>query len=114
MARRFKQISPLRLATFASALPAVPKPRHSGMRPLGRRPGIQKLLPLDSGFARRARCGMTGMFRLFALEVRRALVEERIHALAKILAHVGAQDEVLALFAAQRTADAAHRFLRDF
>ena len=51
---------------------------------------------------------------LFALPVRRALVEEGIHALAEILAHIGAQDQVLALVARQRAADAAHRFLGDF
>src|ERR1700712_1584988 len=52
--------------------------------------------------------------RLFALEVRRALVEEGVHALAEILAHVGAQDQVFALVARQRPPDAAHRFLGDF
>src|SRR4051794_14636482 len=52
--------------------------------------------------------------RLFTLEVRRALVEERVHPLAKILAHIGAQDQVLALLAAQRAADAAHRLLGHF
>src|SRR4051794_25336569 len=45
--------------------------------------------------------------RLFALEAGRALVEEGIHSLAKILAHVSAQDQVLALIAGQRAADAA-------
>ena len=46
-----------------------------------------------------------------ALPDRRALVEEGVHALAKILAHIGLQDQVLALFARQRAADAAHGFL---
>src|SRR3984893_12899475 len=46
---------------------------------------------------------------LFALEVRRALVQEGIHALAKVLAHIGAKDQILALFARQRPPDAAHR-----
>src|SRR5690242_2685806 len=51
---------------------------------------------------------------LLALEVRRALVEERVHALAEILAHIGTQDQVFALFARQCPPDAAHRFLGDF
>ena len=48
---------------------------------------------------------------LLALPVRRALVEEGVHALAEILAHIGAQDQILALVARQRAADAAHRLL---
>ena len=36
---------------------------------------------------------------LFALEVRRPLVEEGVHAFAEILAHIGLEDQVLALFA---------------
>jgi hypothetical protein len=38
MARRFKQISPDRRATFAAVRAAIPQRRHSGMRLLGRRP----------------------------------------------------------------------------
>src|ERR1700730_9324795 len=34
---------------------------------------------------------------LFALPVRRALVEESIHSLAETLAHIGAKDQILAL-----------------
>src|SRR6185503_21107689 len=51
---------------------------------------------------------------LLALPVRRALVEERVHSFAEILAHIGAQDQVLAFVARQRPADAAYRFLGDF
>src|SRR5712672_1127998 len=52
--------------------------------------------------------------RLLPLEVRGALVEEGVHALAEILAHIGAQDQILAFLARQGPADAAHRFLGDF
>src|SRR5579883_462570 len=48
-----------------------------------------------------------------ALPVRRALVEEGVHALAEILAHIGTQDQILALVTRQRAADAAHRLLGD-
>src|ERR1700722_4045301 len=48
---------------------------------------------------------------LFTLPVRRALVEEGVHALAEILAHIGAQDQIPALFARQRAANAKHRLL---
>src|SRR6266550_2386519 len=51
---------------------------------------------------------------LFALKARCTLVEEGVHALAEILAHIGAQDQVLALVARQRPPDAAHRLLGDF
>src|SRR5262249_37615863 len=52
--------------------------------------------------------------KLLALEVGRALVEESVHALAEVLAHVGLEYEVFAFIARQRTANAAHRFLGDF
>src|ERR1700760_4625734 len=51
---------------------------------------------------------------LFALEVRRPLVEEGVHSLAEILAHIGLEDQVLALVARQRAADAADRLLGNF
>src|SRR5216683_2559432 len=50
---------------------------------------------------------------LFALPVRRALVEEGIHSLAEILAHIGAKDQILALVARQRPPDPADRLLGD-
>src|SRR6202043_915852 len=50
---------------------------------------------------------------LLTLPVRRALVEEGIHSLAKILAHIGAKDQILALVARQRPPDPAHRLLGD-
>src|SRR5438552_4162336 len=46
---------------------------------------------------------------LLALPVGRPLVEEGVHAFAKILAHIGLEDQIFALVARQRTADAAHR-----
>src|ERR1700722_5467156 len=46
---------------------------------------------------------------LFALPVRRALVEKGVHSLAEVLAHVGAKDQIFALVARQRPPDAAHR-----
>src|SRR5687768_9102499 len=51
---------------------------------------------------------------LLALPIRRALVEERVHSFAKILAHIGAQDQVPALLARQGTTEAEHRFLGGF
>src|SRR5258708_15948620 len=51
---------------------------------------------------------------LLALPVRRTLVEEGIHPLAEILAHVGAQDQVPAFLARQRAAETEHRFLGGF
>src|SRR6202165_1634974 len=51
---------------------------------------------------------------LFALPVRRALVEEGIHSLAEVFAHIGAKDQILALVARQRPPDTAHRLLGDF
>src|SRR6185437_1410653 len=49
--------------------------------------------------------------RLFALEIGAALVEEGVHAFTEILAHIGLQDQVLALLPRQRAADAAYRLL---
>src|ERR1700720_306052 len=51
---------------------------------------------------------------LFTFPVRRALVEEGVHPLAKILAHIGAKDQILALLARQRSPDAAHRLFCHF
>src|SRR6516225_5778880 len=58
--------------------------------------------------------GDSSLAELFALEVRRPLVQEGIHPLTKILAHVSLEDEVFALLARQGPADAAHRLLGDF
>src|SRR5207245_10134706 len=52
--------------------------------------------------------------RLFPLEAGAALVEEGVHALAEILAHIGLEDEVLPLLPRQRAADTAHRLLGGF
>src|SRR5689334_9570873 len=49
--------------------------------------------------------------RLFALEIGAALVEESVHAFAEVLAHIGLEDQILALIPRQRAADAAHRLL---
>src|SRR6185295_20226871 len=52
--------------------------------------------------------------RLLALPVRRALVEERVHSLAEILAHIGTQYQVPALLARQGATEAEHCFLGGF
>src|SRR4051812_26940672 len=51
---------------------------------------------------------------LLALPVRGPLVEERVHTLAEILTHIGAQNQVPALLARQSTTETEHRFLGGF
>src|SRR3954451_24873751 len=50
-------------------------------------------------------------WNLLSLPVRRPLVEEGIHSLAEILAHVGAHDQIPALLTRQRAAETKHRSL---
>jgi hypothetical protein len=44
------EVRPILVYSLCSQTPSF-KRRHSGMRPLGRRPGIQRHIALDSGFA---------------------------------------------------------------
>src|SRR5262249_61718747 len=50
--------------------------------------------------------------KLLSLPVWRAFIQESVHSLAEILAHIGFEDEVFPLVTRQGAADAAHRFLR--
>src|SRR4029077_17263447 len=54
---------------------------------------------------------VSGWSKLLPLEIRCALVEEGVHAFAKILAHIGLEDQILALVAGERAANAAHCLL---
>src|ERR1700738_5181943 len=71
-----------------------------------------KLLAASRTLARQ-RSAVPGGRNLLSLPVRRALVEEGIHSLAEILAHIGAKDQILAFIARQRPPDPADRLLGD-
>src|SRR5689334_13312768 len=76
-------------------------------------PDFRALCTLQSTSARK-RGEVKTEARLLPLPVRLALVEEGIHALAKILAHIGLEDEILPLVPRQRLAQATDSFLGDF
>src|SRR4051812_1093743 len=69
---------------------------------------------LTSYFADRIHTASIALPTLLTLPARLALVEEGVHSLAEILAHIRLQQQILAFVAGQRAADAAHRFLGHF